>query len=226
MSRLFTFLFAGCVNPTCNYPRYKNDLQRVGAQLAGKPGSSIGTVTVMHADGTAAFSFNNHPAVVLAATRANLENALGTIVANVTEQDRFIFIASNHGGAPDSGEPTLWCWNEESVTASEFAAWCSPISSKRQVYILGQCYAGGFIPVMKGATRIVMSACSADQVSWASKDQDFDEFLLRVIEALEGGATNFEQVFSYAQKNDTQSEEPQVADGSGLSLDSSILGGP
>ncbi len=226
MSRLFTFLFAGCVNPTCDYPRYKSDLQRLGAQVANKPGSSIGTMTVMHADGTSAFTFNNQSAVVLAATRANLQSALGTLAAGVSELDRFIFIASNHGGSLDSGGARLWCWNEESVTASEFATWCSPIRSNRQVYILGQCYAGGFIPALQQKRRVVMSACRSDQVSWASKDQTFDEFLLRVAEALEGGATNFDQVFSYAQKNDTQSEEPQMSDSGGLSLDDSVLGGP
>src|ERR1700722_12435682 len=145
MSKLFVFLYSGGVNSTYNHSRYKNDLQRLGNDLVQKPGCSVATMTFMCADGTDQFLLNGHAGTVLAASRNNLQAGLATLAAAVAPEDRFIFVASNHGGQ-DSGTSILYCWNEESVNVADFATWCAGIRSKRQVFIFGQCYSGGFLP--------------------------------------------------------------------------------
>jgi hypothetical protein len=68
-----------------------------------------------------------------------------------------------------------------------------------------------------------MTACGDGEQSYPTSGGNYDEFLLRVAEALEGGATTLEQVFYHAQATDTQQEHPQISDDGGIGKDQSIL---
>lgn len=69
----------------------------------------------------------------------------------------------------------------------------------------------------------MMSACDAANASFATADGQYDEFLLRVSEGIEGGATTFNQVFYHAVQTDTQAEQPQSADVGSVGNDLTIL---
>jgi hypothetical protein len=223
MSKLFVVLFAGGVNSSYSYPRYQNDLQRYGNLFATLPGVDGTTLTVMHADGTASFQFPNIASpTVLAATSSNLTNALGTLASSIASTDRFVFVASNHGGKGS----TLWCWNEENITAANFAQACNNITSTQQAYIFGQCYSGGFITPLAANNRVILTGSTDQQVTYATSDLKYDEFLLRVIESLEGGERCLGNVFTSAKAADTQNETPQFSDQGGLGSQVSLLSGP
>jgi hypothetical protein len=199
-------MFAGGVNAFLNHERYRNDLQRMGNAVITLKGASPSTTHFLLAAGGHPFELSGESIVALVADA-------------ITEEDRFLFVASNHGGqvVRNVGPPTLWCWNEEWIVDAEFADWCSHIRSKAQVYILGQCYAGGFIPSLAAGNRLVMTACAWDEVSWATDDMQHDEFLLRVVEAIEGGRATLQDVFDYAVQHDRRSQEhPQLSDLGGL----------
>ncbi|HEX3672216.1 MAG TPA: C13 family peptidase [Candidatus Cybelea sp.] len=225
MSKLFVFLFAGGVNSSYNYARYQNDLQRYGNLFATLPGVDGSTLTVMHADGTASFQFPNIASpTVLAATSSNLTNAFGTLASSIASTDRFVFVASNHGGRDANGS-TLWCWNEENVPAASFAQACNNITSTQQAYIFGECYSGGFITPLAATNRIILTGSTDSQVTYATADVSYDEFLLRVIESLEGGERCLGNVFTAAKAADTQNESPQCSDTGGLGSQVSLLSG-
>jgi hypothetical protein len=118
VSQLFVVLFAGCMNSDNLLPRYYNDLKRFGDLFSTLPGVDGTSLTVLHADGSSEFGFTGIPNPnVLAGTSAQLLGTLRGIASSAAATDRFVFVASNHGGTDTNGA-YLWCWNEETVYAS------------------------------------------------------------------------------------------------------------
>jgi hypothetical protein len=228
MSTLYVMLFAGGIDADNNYPRYAADLQRLGDDFGKLPGAWVNTVTFLHADGTMQFTVSGASATVFSATAANLQNALGTLAALIGAGDRFVFVASNHGGLDSNNASILYGWGADQVAAADFGAWISAIRASRQVYIFGQCNGGGFLQPVAGPTVFAMSASLATEVSYATTDLTYDEFLLRVAQALENGAGILtpSQMFASAQANDTQDEHPQFLDIGNIGGDPSIFNGP
>lgn len=223
---VYALLFAGCgAVPAYDSPRFVNDLQRLGNCIINLQGAAITRMSVLYGDGSRTFSFEQQSATVAPGDVVTLQSALSSIATQTTAQDVFIFVASNHGGPDYQGSGcTLWCWNDcATVTASYFSGLCSGIPCSRQIYILGQCNSGGFIPSLRSASRLVMTACEDTEESYPTADGTYDEFLLRIAEGIEGGAQNFAQVFFHAQQADTQAEHPQIADDGGIANDSTIL---
>lgn len=226
MSTLYVVLFAGCMNAPNEHPRYYNDLQLFGDIISTLPGVTSGSMTVMHSDGSPQFQFKGTgAAAVLPATSACLLNAIGTLAANVSASDRFVFVASNHGGQNPAGS-YLWCWNEETVAASDFATACNAIGSKQQAYIFGQCHSGGFITPLAAPNRVILTGCAADEVTYSTSDDSYDEFLLRVGQSLQAGTRRLGDVFAAAKAADTQKETPQLSDVGAIGSQDSVLYGP
>lgn len=97
------------------------------------------------------------------------------------------------------------------------------IKSSAQIFLLGQCYSGGFIDKLEGRSRLVMTACDWNEVSYATVNGNYDEFLSHFCHALGRGAATFQEAFDYARKNDTRNETPQISDIGGLSLRPDLL---
>jgi Peptidase C13 family len=223
---LYAILFAGCgAIPAYDSPRYVHDLQRLGDCIIKLQGAAIAQIWVLYGDGTRTFSFKQQHATVLPGSVANLQATFSTIAASAAPADVFIFVASNHGGPDFQGSGCrLWCWNDTStVTSGFFSRLCSSLSCRRQVFILGQCNSGGFISSLRSPVRLIMTACLDTEESYPSADGVYDEFLLRMAEAIEGGAQSFAQAFFHAKQADTRPEHPQISDDGGIANDVSIL---
>ena len=89
--------------------------------------------------------------------------------------------------------------------------------------VLGQCYAGAFAEVLQGEGRVVMAACSANQLSWATPDRTYDEFIYHWICAVAGhdeqnqpvpsdldadSHITMAEAFTYARQHDRRPETP------------------
>jgi hypothetical protein len=139
------------------------------------------------------------------------------ISAHSNIDDRLLFFTSNHGGQTVSGQSssTLYCWGGEVVLPGDLSAWCAPIRSQLQAFVLGQCYAGGFIDALQMQNRAILTACTFNEVSWASSAMSakYDEFVYRISEALAARAPTLRTIFTYAQKADQEKETPQFSDG-------------
>ncbi|MGA8326522.1 MAG: hypothetical protein WB757_10620 [Candidatus Cybelea sp.] len=226
MSRLFVVLFAGCMNSDNNHPRYANDLQLFGDFLSTMDGVDVDTLKVLHSDGSASFQFTNiaFPNVT-GGTSSSLTTTLQSIANAATATDRFVFVASNHGGVDSTGS-YLWCWGETKFSAASFALICSRIACQRQAYIFGQCNSGGFIAGLAGRPRVILTGTDPAGVTHPSNGDQYDEFLLRVAESMKNGKRKFADIFAAAKAADTASDNPQLSDSGGVGSDATLLTGP
>jgi hypothetical protein len=226
MSKLFVVLFAGCMNQCNNKPRYRYDLLRFGDFFSTMNGVGVDTLTVLHTDGSPPFKFTNISSPsVLPGTSSDLSSTLRSIASAAAGIDRFVFVASNHGGADSTGS-YLWGWNEEPIKSASFAQACSRIACQRQAYIFGQCRSGGFIPALARPNRVILTGADQGSDTHPSSDGQYDEFLLRVAESLENGERRFAAVFAAAKAADTTGDRPELSDPGGVGSDASLLVGP
>ena len=93
--------------------------------------------------------------------------------------------------------------------------------------VMGQCYSGGFLLNfgLMGGHYSVSTACKENELSWATPNLLYDEYLLHWISAMAGinfenssnvnadtnndGYVSFEEAFIYARDNDRRNETPQ-----------------
>jgi len=225
MSKLFVVLFAGCMNADHSYTWYYNDLNRFGKLLSTMNGVDAGTLTVLHSDGSRPFRFGTITPKVMAGTVSGLLSTLQSISASATTDDRFIFVASNHGGA-DGTVSYLWCWDEEPINAARFAQACSGLACRRQAYIFGQCYSGGFIPALAGSKRVILTGADSTSTTNPSNGEEYTEFLMRVADSLDKGERRLAYVFATAKAADAAGDRPQLSDPGGVGSDASLLNGP
>jgi len=226
VSKLFVVLFAGCIDSYHTLAQYYNDLKRFGDFFSMLPDVDSNSLTVLHSDGSPPFIFTGVPnPTVGAGNMAGLQGALQSVAASAKTADRFVFVASNHGGI-DNSLAYLWCWNSIKVYATDFAKACGAISAQRQAYVFGQCNSGGFITPLANSSRVILAGCGPNDVTYPTDDNNYDEFLLRVVENLENGERHFANVFAAAKAADTQKESPELSDPGGIGSDASLLTGP
>ncbi|MEM9814803.1 MAG: C13 family peptidase [Cyanobacteria bacterium P01_D01_bin.6] len=209
-------LYAGGVNQGYNYPRYGMDLQLLGSSLLRLDGSSLDYLQFLYGPGNIQLDTSGGFVVAGDASKNSLTTALSDFTQTVSNEDIFVVVISNHGGPLKKGvfESKIWCWNEENISASDFASLCNAIPSKYQIFILGQCNSGGCIPALESQNRIILTACAWDEVSYASSAYagQYDEFLLRVAEGFDASLKSIRDIFSYAKRSDREDESPQYSD--------------
>jgi len=225
---IFLVLFAGGLNSFSNYPRYQNDLTRLGTTLLSRSGFAPAQTTILFAQGGTVFNLGN--GISLTALLANADNLKATFsqigAAGKSSSDSVLFIASNHGGqdAQKTGS-TLWGWGTTPITDQDFTQFCDLLGPLPQVFVLGQCYSGGFIRPLGRSGRCIMTASAWDQPSYATADAQYDEFLLLFSQYIEAGGDSLAGAFSYISTSDNQQETPQFYDG-GLGGETFLLGQP
>lgn len=226
MSKLFVVLFAGCIDSYHTLNQYYNDLKRFGNFFSTLPDVDSSSLSVLHSDGSPPFAFTGIPSPTVGAGNvAGLQGALQSVAASATTVDRFVFVASNHGGI-DGSLAYLWCWNSAKFYAPDFAKACGAISARRQAYVFGQCSSGGFITPVASNSRVILAGCGPNGVTYPTNDNNYDEFLLRVVESLESGERQFANVFAAAKAADTQRDSPELSDPGRIGSDASLLMGP
>lgn len=225
MGRIFILLFCGGMNQNYNYPRYKNDLTLALEALRKLQGFSLDRTMVLYAAGEVNFPVGADNIVSTAGTRENLQAAISHIAEQAGAADIFLMLATNHGGQTVKGTKNakLYCWNEDDVPDSEFAKWCSVLKVTTQIYIFGQCRAGGFIDNLESPQRLVITASRWDQNSWATQDLQYDEFLFHFITSISHGTPTLKLCYQYAVQNDRRDEEPQISDPGSLADRDDIL---
>lgn len=186
------------------------DMLRMGAAgFASSP-------TDLDGDGT--------PDLHLAATLSNLTSTFDGLTKTLTPSDHLLLFIVNHAERPaDGGLPFLWLWNGEQLSSEQLAAMLSPCHPAAMTIVLGQCYAGAFAEVLQGEGRVVMAACSANQLSWATPDRAYDEFVYHWTCAVAGhdeydqpvpsdfdgdSHVTMAEAFTYARQHDRRPETP------------------
>ncbi len=226
-----------------NHERYWNDCAFLYRTLRQECHLAKDHVTLLMADGDApaadmlrdgAWGFassatdldgDGEPDLSLAATRQNLDEVFRSLSLTLTPADRLFVFITDHGERDADGNVRLWLWDGQSLTPRELADLLGQCRPATMSVLLGQCYAGAFAQELQGEGRVITAACSASQMSWASKERPYDEFVYHwtcaVAQHDERGApvgsdqdgdghVTMQEAFDYARQHDSRPETPSL----------------
>ena len=177
--------------------------------------------------------------LTLAATRQNLDDTFCRLSTTLTGDDHLFLFITDHGertfpssgeeGCPQGGvvanDVHLWLWGNDRLQPDELAAMVNLCHPATMSILLGQCHAGAFVAPLQAEGRVITTACSADQMSWACKDRPYDEFVyhwtcaiaqhdeagLPVVSDQDGdGLISMQEAYDYARQHDRRPETPSL----------------
>lgn len=193
---------------------------------------------------------DGEPDIYGPATQTALQSVLADLASLCDPEDLFLFWTLGHG-ATDGGVSYIMPWGGQDfgdmVSDAELAAWTGALAAETQIFVLGECGAGGFIEELGGPGRIVSVATDAYGYTfwtdYSPSGLDTYEFVYRWWQAVDldaGGACNPEadtngdgrismrEAFIYARNHDVYAgpngERPAWDDVSGIG-DRVFLGG-
>lgn len=227
-----------------NWKRYWNDCSEIYKTLRNTYNFTKSNIFVLMSDGTSSGldrnlgtdytgPYDSSPTdldgdglvdVTHSATSNNINTVFNYLGQHVNMGD-IVFIYVIDHGTRQNNQSYICLWNNQSISSSSFATQVNKITSASYKHIvLGQCYSGGFISDLSGATRTVVTACAANESSYAMSNGIYDEFVYHWTNAMRGatpsgmtinadldGYTGISayEAFYFAQYNDSQDETPQ-----------------
>ena len=244
-SNNWAVIISGGVRSDVNWERYWNDCSAIYKCLRQTYNYSRERIIVVMSDGKSSGldrrmnneTYMSSPLdldgdgtddINYSATRSNLSNVFNYLKGQVKSDEQVLIFVTDHGGRRNN-ESYICLWNEDVISASEFAEEVKKINSHSKKHVvLGQCYSGGFIFPLSSCSNITITTASMkEELSWSSSDNLYDEFLYHWISAAAGrtpdgtvvnadlngyDGVSAEEIFRYAQTNDgIQSETPQYA---------------
>lgn len=239
-TRTYAVILSGGYNKYANYERYWNDCSFIYQTLINKYLIPKENTYVAIADGTnpAAdmncggyfksspldLDFDGSPDLKYAATKANVINIFNELSRKMTEQDHLFFFVIDHGGTNDNNSQSyINLWNQEELQDYELAQLLDRVKAGSMNIVLGQCFSGGFIDNIAKKGRVIATASTGKQSSWACSDIPYDEFVYHWTSAVArrtaygvtvssdvdySGHVTMDEAFSYAQRNDRKNETP------------------
>jgi hypothetical protein len=209
--------------------RHHNDfafLYRVLTQVYGYSPKNIFVADSAYLSIDSDLDGDHHPDIAYASTVQSVTDLMKLLATKLTDKDQLLVATDDHGDKQD-GESTLYLYDGQ-MKASAFGALLKAIPAARVLSIHEPCYGGGFVRPSTDQTRAAMSAASDRELSWASFDQVWDEFIYRVISAfahqthdgkpvdadIDGdGKVSAREAYGWAVSHDLRPESPMAEDG-------------
>lgn len=243
-SHTYAVIVSGGANVLSNYARYWNDCSFIYQTLTKRFGVSKSHISLLISDGTdpaddmliSGGTFASSPLDLdgdgindtqYAATKQNLTNVLQNLSSVMTSQDNLFLYVIDHGGTDDfNGTSYIWLWNGQKMYDYELASLLDDFSVNSINIVLGQCYSGGFIDNLSASNRVIATACTASQKSYACSNLIYDEFVFHWTSAVNestpsgnyvlsdnnnDGFVSMREAFDYADYNDQKNETPQFS---------------
>lgn len=239
-TRTYAVILSGGYSKYANYERYWNDCSFIYQTLINKYLIPKENTYVAIADGTDPaedmncggyyksspldLDFDGSPDLKYAATKANVINIFNELSRKMTEQDHLFFYVIDHGGTHDNiSQSYINLWGGEVLEDYELAQMLDKIKAGSMNIVLGQCFSGGFIDNIAKKGRVIATASTGKQSSWACSDIPYDEFVYHWTSAVArrtaygvtvssdvdySGHVTMDEAFSYAQRNDRKNETP------------------
>ncbi|MFW9990770.1 MAG: C13 family peptidase [Candidatus Odinarchaeota archaeon] len=230
----YALLISGGYYDAKAYSRYWNDLKQMYSILVDKYRYDSENIIVLYKDGIAEDSdmpVNN------SANTVNFDAAFAYFNATMTSGKDSLFIyTTNHGSA--SG---LCLYYYETISPTHFADQLNTVLSAETIIVMEQCYSGLFIPALSGPKRIIMTAASSSESSWACDTEgSYDEFVYHFMTAVNmetaagasvtwhdtdsNGYISMREAFNYALVMDSRAEHPHYDDnGDGVGTNAYLL---
>ena len=237
-------IISGGYNKYSNYGRYWNDCSFIYQTLRNKYKIPKNNITLLIADGNDPaddmvktdwtgyqsspldLDFDSLADLHLAATRTNVFNVLSSYAQSLTSEDHLFIYVIDHGSYDNAGNSMICLWNQQYLKDYELAAKLDSINARSINVLLGQCYSGGFVEELEANGRVVATACSGTEPSWACPDIPYDEFVYQWTCAVnemdkdsvalasdkdDNGRVTMHEAFIWARKRDRQNETPQFS---------------
>ncbi|MBO5602600.1 MAG: hypothetical protein J5957_08385 [Prevotella sp.] len=200
----YAVIINGGIDKDHNNIRYWNDCSDIYTTLIERYNYPKDHIFVIMSDGTSPNAdrllLNNaydsspldldgdgQPDIQYAATRDNITSVFNQLGNTLTSEDDLFIFTIDHGGLSDDGNSTLlYLWNHDYITDSEFATEVNKVNAGHIMVCMGQCHSGGFINSLKGNNRVIATACSKQESSWACPDLLHDEFVYHWTSAVRG----------------------------------------
>lgn len=204
----YAVIISGGINKEANEERYWNDCSFIYQTLRNRYYIPKNNIKVLMSDGTDPsedmISENREymsspldldddgaPDIEYSATKANVKKVFDGMRNKLTERDHLFLFVIDHGGLDKkNGEPYICLWGGETLYPGELNFCLDGIEAGYISIVMGQCYSGGFVEPLRADNRLVMAACSADDLSYGCEDIPFDEFVYHWTSAV-NGATAF-----------------------------------
>ena len=234
----YAIIISGGVDSVANWERYYNDCAAIYSTLRNRYNYPREHIYVIMSDGTNPGNdrhlnndtYDSSPLdldgdsiddIQYAATYENIVSIFNLLASQISQDDNVFIFTTDHGGTFSE----LYLWNNSSMTKEQFSVEVNKLSVAKSINILmGQCFSGGYIPLICGDNRVVSTACSAREFSYATQNMAYDEFCYHWIAAVNGsdpygsivcadqnndGVVSITEAFNYAENSDIQSETPQ-----------------
>lgn len=243
-SHTYAIILSGGINKFSNHSRYWNDCSFIYQTLVKRYGVPRSHISSLVADGTnpaddmiiTGGAFSSSPLdfdddgindIQYAATRQNLINVLQDLSSVLTPQDQLFLFVIDHGGFDVStGSSYICLWNSQRIYDYELATLLDDFNVNSMSIVLGQCHSGGFIDDLAASNRVIATACTASQLSYACSNLEYDEFVYHWTSAINeatpyrsyvfsdannNGFVTMREAFDYAEANDDVYETPQFS---------------
>jgi hypothetical protein len=237
----YAVIISGGYNTDVNYERYWNDCAAIYSSLVNVYNYDKSHIYVLMSDGTDPAvdrarldgTFDSSPLdldedgtadVQYAATKSNITSVFNTLLLTLTNEDYLFIYTTDHGGRYSGQNSYMYLWGT-TMEDYEFAIEVDKINARAINIVMEQCYSGGFIDNLTGNKRVITTACSASEVSYAMPPYyNYDEFVYHWTSAVMGytpsgstvnadsnndGIVSIHEAFIYANAHDTRSETPQ-----------------
>ncbi|MFF7706221.1 C13 family peptidase [Pseudomonas sp. NPDC007930] len=144
------------------------------------------------------------------ASRETLSRAVQTLAQRSGPEDLVFIYLTSHGTHEHElvlDQPRLQL---SDLPAEAFASVLAPLKNRDKVVVISACYSGGFIPALKDAHTLVMTASRADRVSFGcSEEADFTYFGDALFAQALNQTDDLEQAFNKARAVVAQREKAE-----------------
>ena len=238
----YAVILSGGGSKESNYERYWNDCSFIYKVLVQTYGYSPDNIYVIISDGTSSNkdrrkldgTYDSSPLdldgngtndIQYSATKTNISKVFDKLAEKLTPADNLLVFTTDHGYRAD-GVSSIVLWDNVKMYPSEFATELNKINSQNICVVMEQCYSGGFVSFLEGEGRVIMTACKADEVSWALSNRTYNEFVYHWTSAMQksypsgqvanadnndNGIISMKESFEYAKLNDIANENPQYS---------------
>ncbi|KAF1061096.1 MAG: hypothetical protein GAK45_02328 [Pseudomonas citronellolis] len=135
------------------------------------------------------------------ATHASLQRAIRTLAERTGPEDLIFLYFTSHGSHDHHLVLDAPGLSLDDLPAQDLAELLAPLKNRDKVLVISACYSGGFIPPIKDAHTLIMTAARADRVSFGcSEEADFTYFGDALFAQALQHTDNLQQAFAQASR--------------------------
>jgi len=233
----WAIIISGGANQGNNHIRYWNDSSFIYKTLINYYGYNEDQIYVLISDGTNPAADRsdgtNSPAdldgdgdddTMYPATLAYVDQAFAELATELSASDQLFIYTTDHGGSTSGWDVYLNLWNLEELSDDHLAELVDALPCETIIGCFEQCFSGGMTDDLEAEGRVIATAASYDEYSWAmGPDYIYDTFVYHWTSAVnwarpDGTPVNadtngdtmisMKEAFDFAVANDHEEETP------------------